>query len=436
MRVKIIDEEKPAERKDVVAEVAERPRSAFDLRGGLSTADGVRVGFGYTHQNVLGTASRFDVSANVNRQLFFGLYGEYSDIMADRYTGGAASDRYSLGEQFERQIRVGLASPRLKRVIFDPLARIDLVHERENAISYSLDSWSVLFGLDFAPTDNINFGIGPELSFTNNDCILDGAVGGEEECAEVEQRPTGGRPLVVAGSRRTISVVPTLTFDYRDNPFNPTRGYYANVKGEYATGRRTPPDSEETDTFSFAKVEGVLSGYLPASGLVLAASARAGLVSLLSGPDVPIDERFFLGGRTTLRGFAEGGTLIPDDACVFIDASPETCASSPESKRIARTPANPPVSPGGRFYLLFKLEARVPLTVFSENLSTGLFVDFGNLWIDVPTVQELGFRVGVGGGIRYATPVGPLALDFGFNTDPNVENGEVSPVVHFSVGVF
>ena len=36
-----------------------------------------------------------------------------------------------------------------------------------------------------------------------------------------------------------------------------------------------------------------------------AASVRAGYISLLGGPDVPIDERFFLGGRTTLRGFAE-----------------------------------------------------------------------------------------------------------------------------------
>jgi len=431
VRVKIIDEEKPAERKDVVAEVVERPRSAVDLRGGLSTADGVRVGVGYLHRNVLGTASKFDASANINRQLFFALYGEFGQIMLERY------DSFSTVDQIEREIRVGIQSPRLKQVLFDPLARIDLVHERENAISYSLDSVSAILSLDFAPTEHITFAIGPEISFTNNDCILEGAVGGDKECAEVEQRPTGGRPLIVAGSRRTVSVVPSLTFDFRDNPFNPTTGYYANIKGEYATGRRTPPDSTEANKFSFMKVEGVLSGYLPAKGLVLAASARAGVTALLDGIDIPIDERFFLGGRSTLRGFAEGGTLIPEDACVLYsdpeDAEP--CQTAGETP-IYRTAESPPVTPGGRFYILFKLEARVPLTMFSENLSTGLFVDFGNLWIGVPSIRDLAFRVGVGGGIRYATPVGPLALDIGVNTDPNLDAGELSPVLHFSVGVF
>jgi outer membrane protein assembly factor BamA len=399
------------------------------------------VGVGYSHQNVLGTASRFDVSANINRQLFFGLYSsDYGDIMSNRY------DSFSVVDQIERELRVGLQSPRFKTVIFDPLARIDLIHERENAISYSLDSVTGILGVDFAPTENITFGLGPELSYTNLDCIdlESGTVLGEQKCVDaLQSTSTAGRSRINAGTRTSVSVTPTLTLDFRDNPFNPTRGYYFNVKTELATGRRRTPEEDaegvtrfQESDFSFAKVEGVVSGYLPAPAMVLAASARAGVIALVDGTDVPIDERFFLGGRSTLRGFAEGGTLIPEDACVYLVDDLDACADVPEANLVSRTEDTPPVTPGGQFYLLFKLEARIPLTAVSENLSAALFLDFGNLWIDSPSLQDLSFRVGAGAGIRYATPVGPLALDVGFNTAPRTDWGEETLFPHFTVGVF
>ncbi len=73
VRVRLIDEEKPAETKDLICDVIERDRQPFEVSPGLSTADGPRLLLSYSHINVLGTASTATLSAKVNRQIFLRL---------------------------------------------------------------------------------------------------------------------------------------------------------------------------------------------------------------------------------------------------------------------------------------------------------------------------------------------------------------------------
>jgi len=42
----------------------------------------------------------------------------------------------------------------------------------------------------------------------------------------------------------------------------------------------------------------------------------------------------------------------------------------------------------------------------------------------------------VGAGLRYVTPIGPLALDVGVNLAPDLVINEPQFVVHFNIGVF
>ena len=60
-----------------------------------------------------------------------------------------------------------------------------------------------------------------------------------------------------------------------------------------------------------------------------------------------------------------------------------------------------------------------------------MFVDAGNLrsWVDAG-VQDMRYAVGL--GLRYATPVGPLRLDYGINPDPRED--EEFGAFHFSFG--
>jgi len=140
----------------------------------------------------------------------------------------------------------------------------------------------------------------------------------------------------------------------------------------------------------------------------LAFGARAGIVHSLnhSGPDepttLPIDERFFNGGATTVRSFGERD-LGPHD------------------------PKGNPI--GGEFYTVFNVEYTFP--IYAE-LQGALFFDAGNL---LPTSEEPGvddMRYALGGGLRYKLPIGPIRLDYGWN--PDRAPGEDFGAFHFSFG--
>mgnify|MGYP006271901657 CR=1 FL=1 len=443
VRVRLIDEETPGELKDLVAEVEERNRQPVDLTLGLSTADGPRLRLSYSHINVFGTASTFSSALKLNRKVFFGLYGEFGDEFRDRY------QQFNALDQLERELRLGLRSPRILGLPLDPSFRLDLVQERENAIPYSLDSFTGIFGADLQLSDTLTVAIEPQVSLTGLRCEELEGPQSQRDClgAVRERRPTQGR--LNAGLKRTFEVGPRLVWDGRDDPFNPQSGFFLNSRIIYALGSTRNPDdtpsgldlfgrSEAWNPFSFAKMETTLTGYFSLRDVTLAVSLRGGFVRVFPDGDAggfspaPIDERFFLGGRGTLRGYLEN-TLIPEDVCVVPPGAtdfPERCndviVSSPST-------GGSPVSRGGHSYLLVKSELRVP---FGNQFSVGFFLDAGNLWFQYPTLETLRPRYGLGAGIRYNTPVGPMALDIGVNPTPRPQKAETSWLPHFSIGVF
>jgi outer membrane protein assembly factor BamA len=186
-----------------------------------------------------------------------------------------------------------------------------------------------------------------------------------------------------------------------------------------------------------------VAAYIPWQKVVLALSAAGGLIARRSELE-QIDERFFLGGRSSLRGFVESA-LLAEDACVAerpANASPDwTPPERPAgcNEQIQTPRGVAPLTTGGNAYLLGKAELRLPLTA---DFSLGLFVDAGNLWALPPdlssfaALSNLRIRYGLGAGLRFNTPVGPLAFDIGFNPEPNEAQGERLYVPHFSVGVF
>jgi outer membrane translocation and assembly module TamA len=86
---------------------------------------------------------------------------------------------------------------------------------------------------------------------------------------------------------------------------------------------------------------------------------------------------------------------------------------------------------GGEAYSVFNLELRRRLW---GRLEGAVFWDVGNV---VPQAADFwdftGYRQGIGLGIRYATPVGPIRVDGAVNPDP--QDGEARGAVHFSLGV-
>ena len=84
-------------------------------------------------------------------------------------------------------------------------------------------------------------------------------------------------------------------------------------------------------------------------------------------------------------------------------------------------------------FVLFRGELRFPIY---HELRGGLFSDVGNLWSRAQNFDPLQLRPTAGIGLRLTTPVGPIALDWGFNLHPRRALAERSSAVHFAIGLF
>jgi outer membrane protein insertion porin family len=148
--------------------------------------------------------------------------------------------------------------------------------------------------------------------------------------------------------------------------------------------------------------------------LILASSLRLGVIipfgetaGQLPGNPIPISERFFSGGSTTLRG-------LPQDLAGPLLRDPATGEIILVNSRGEPDPNGRPVSLGGNALLITNLELRFPLVAL---FSGTLFYDFGNVFRN-PTDPGSGFNHAVGTGVQVNTPVGAIRFDLGYSLNP------------------
>ena len=200
-------------------------------------------------------------------------------------------------------------------------------------------------------------------------------------------------PEFLAGptSYQLITLGLSQTFDFRDSPTNPRKGWVVDGSASF---------SESVDgSASFARFTGRYSTYFSFGKTLLALGARLGYMDAVQGTaGVPIDERFFNGGSTTVRSFYET-ELSPKDT------------------------ENHPI--GGLARSIFNMEYDVPIY---GDLVGAAFIDAGGTG-DTPFDN---FATGIGGGVRYNLPIGPVRMDYGVNPAPR-KNQSVS-VLSLSFG--
>ncbi len=188
-----------------------------------------------------------------------------------------------------------------------------------------------------------------------------------------------------------------LIYDSRDNPVNPRNGILGGLTYKVATALLF----SETN---FNKLQMYANKYIALSkNIVLALSLRGGVAKGFSHTtELPLVERFFLGGRTTVRGYSQD-TLGPKGA----DNNPT----------------------GGNAFLMGNLEFRFDIW---KGFGLVTFFDSGNVWqkAEQATLGDIKYTTGL--GLRYNTPVGPLSLDYGYKL--NRGTGESKGEIHFSVG--
>ncbi|NLF25314.1 MAG: BamA/TamA family outer membrane protein [Deltaproteobacteria bacterium] len=189
----------------------------------------------------------------------------------------------------------------------------------------------------------------------------------------------------------------TVSLDKRSNPVNPNTGYFANF--DYRLAAKPLGSSAEYGAlgarFSFLQE---LVG-----PLLLANNSRGAIGwSFGSTKDIPISERYFLGGRTTVRGYGEN-SLGPrgEDGSVI----------------------------GGDLLVQNNTELRY---LIAEALSLNAFIDGGNTYLKDDGVDLSELRWGAGIGIRYLSPVGPIGIDIGHPLARRRDEKAIR--VHFSIG--
>ena len=234
------------------------------------------------------------------------------------------------------------------------------------------------------------------------------------EIVQPSQDPGLGPDQIPNQKNYISSVGPAVSWDTRDDPISPRKGLLVTAELKYAF----PFISATAHFIRGSLLAAAYRDLLPNS--VLAVAVRYGAIQpwgpcdiIGENPDckpnlmVPIPERLFAGGRTTHRAFGENQLGVYDQTVNRDDQ----------------------VGYGGNGLLLFNVEWRQRLV---GSLGAALFFDDGNVWEDWRKVTLTQLRPGVGVGIFFMTPVGPVRLDYGVKLDK--EPFETLGVLNFSVG--
>lgn len=185
--------------------------------------------------------------------------------------------------------------------------------------------------------------------------------------------------------------------DRSNDPLNPTRGWRLTLAAQ-------PTVVTGEDNLMFLRTEAQVTAYLPvdSDGRTIVAG-RLRLGSILGGSEisVPSDRLFYSGGGGSVRGFAYQGVgpRLPDD-----------------------TPR------GGLSLFETSLEVRRDL---GGSFGAVAFVDAGAIGFqETPNFNNL--RYGVGVGVRYNLPFGPIRADIAFPLERRPADADFQ--VYVSIG--
>lgn len=190
------------------------------------------------------------------------------------------------------------------------------------------------------------------------------------------------------------TVSSALIRDTRDKPLDAHHGSYTTLNLGI-----TP--TAFGSSANFARLFWQYAFYKPVHGMVFANSVRLGLDKAFLGSFVPTSQLFFAGGGTTLRGF-------PID-----QAGPQRIVPFCNVLTGGSGCVNVTVPLGGRQLFVLNSELRFPLKIISA-LGGVVFYDGGNVYSAINFNQFVNnYTHTIGIGLRYATPIGPVRLDFG-----------------------
>lgn len=203
------------------------------------------------------------------------------------------------------------------------------------------------------------------------------------------------------GQQRTRSLTFGMSRNTTDKHIDPSRGSVQSGSVEYAGGP-LGGDTEFVKYFLNAK-----AFYPVTASTVFSWNALwAHVVPMVSDGEIPIFERFFLGGPYSIRGF--------------------------RSRELSPRDPNTGEAIGGNKELIVNLEYLFPL-VPEIGFKGVFFFDIGNTWEQGRWPWDgRQLRYAYGAGVRWYSPMGPLRFEWGWNLKPGPD--ESKRVMEFTIG--
>lgn len=217
----------------------------------------------------------------------------------------------------------------------------------------------------------------------------------------------------------TSSITASISRDSRDFYLDPKKGSKNSIYVEYAGGL-LGGDPE------FVKASIDSGWYFPLFwDTVFMVRGRLGYAGSLIDKPLPVGERFFVGGTSTVRGFKYGaaGPMEP----VYNEDPITKTEIIDDYNRL-----------GGTSQLIFNIEYGFPVFP-SARLKGLIFYDAGRAFDDSlsdppnePSLSLSELRQSVGYGFRWFTPLGPLRFEWGYILDEKPE--DQTSRFEFSIG--
>jgi outer membrane protein insertion porin family len=354
------------DRVDVVIDVKEKPTGAFSIGGGFSSVDGLIGAVSISQNNLFGYGKRANVTAQIGQN-------------ANRFNIGY-TDPHFWDSNFLFELRG---------------YKTETSYNTNQGFNADTLGGIVTFG------HHLFERVFGTLAYTIEDVTIKDLEPTAPDIIKRQAAENGGQAV-------TSAITAAALRDTRDSFTEATRGQRTRVAATYAGGflgfdNNFTKYSVETSHYwpLWWKFVGNLRGTFWYGD------------SFDGTPNLPAQERFFLGGANTIRGF-RNFTISPTDA-----AGGET---------------------GGNKAYFANAELLFPLYE-TMRLRGAVFFDVGNNLDERSSIADLFSevpRLGAGIGIRFNSPIGAIRLDWGFNmnrllgVDP--KDGEKRSVLHFTAG--
>ncbi|GEM_PF-572209 len=336
--------------RDLKISVTEKPRIALDFGVGYADRERTRGIIEITHNNLLGSGQ--SVSARLQRS--------------------RVEERYFLIYR--------------KPWFFDEsiTGRITASYLDLQEVAFDLETFSIVAGVEKTFSPRLTGALLYQIERKQTSNVAPKAVQADED-----------KDRFIIGSFN-----PSFIYDTRHDPFNPRSGSVTSLVFRDAAKILGSEVQLLKVTLQHRSYHALSKNW------VFAFSGRFGVAERFGETErIPIAERFFAGGRNTVRGYDEDelGVL----GATFIDGAPT----------------------GGNAMFILNEELRYALP---KSFGLVFFLDHGNVWERYQEIALSEVKSTVGMGLRYNTPIGPFRLDWGYKL--NREGDESPSLFHFTLG--